>query len=58
MKLRSSYDWVVLGDDPGALLSAGLASRLGLSVLVVDSPRDRAKSKISKNDQLWDPEMN
>jgi phytoene dehydrogenase-like protein len=58
MKLRSSYDWVVLGDDPGALLSAGLASRLGLSVLVVDSPQDRAKSKISKNDQLWDPELN
>jgi hypothetical protein len=35
MRLRDHYDWIVLGDDPGALLSASLASKLGLSVLVL-----------------------
>jgi hypothetical protein len=34
-KLLDHYDWVVLGDHPGALLSAGLVARLGLSVLVL-----------------------
>jgi hypothetical protein len=35
MRLRDHYDWIVLGDDPGALLSASLAAKLGLSVLVL-----------------------
>lgn len=35
LKLRDHYDWIVIGDDPGALLSAGLAAKLGLSVLVL-----------------------
>ena len=35
MKLRDQYDWVVLGDHPAALLSAAMAARLGLSVLVL-----------------------
>lgn len=35
MRLRDQYDWIVLGDDPGALLSASLAAKLGLSVLVL-----------------------
>lgn len=34
-KLRDHYDWIVIGDDPGALMSAGLAAKLGLSVLVL-----------------------
>ena len=35
MRLRDQYDWIVLGDDPGALLSASLVAKLGLSVLVL-----------------------
>jgi hypothetical protein len=35
MRLRDHYDWIVLGDDPGALLSASLAAKLGLSVLIL-----------------------
>lgn len=35
MRLRDQYDWIVLGDDPGALLSASLAAKLGLSVLIL-----------------------
>jgi hypothetical protein len=34
-KLRDHYDWIVIGDHPGALLSASLAAKLGLSALVV-----------------------
>lgn len=34
-KLNDRYDWIVIGDDPGALLSGCLAARLGLSVLAV-----------------------
>lgn len=32
---RDHYDWVVLGDNPGALLSASLAANLGLSALIL-----------------------
>ncbi len=35
MRLRDQYDWVVLGDDPGALLSASFAAKQGLSVLIL-----------------------
>ncbi len=34
MRLRESYDWVVLGDSPGALLSACIAAKMGQSVLI------------------------
>src|SRR5690349_10801759 len=35
MRLRDHYDWIVLGDSPGALLSACLTAKLGFSVLVL-----------------------
>ena len=57
MKLRDHYDWVVLGDHPGALLSAGLAARLGLSVLVL--PVYPGKSlRIAEDGRFVDPEPN
>ncbi|MGZ6371380.1 MAG: hypothetical protein ACXWPM_11555, partial [Bdellovibrionota bacterium] len=56
-KVRDHYDWVVLGDHPGALLSASLAARLGLSVLVLPlSPGPGLM--VSKSGQYWDPETN
>jgi phytoene dehydrogenase-like protein len=30
-----AFDWIVIGDDPGALLSGAMAARLGLSVLIL-----------------------
>ncbi len=57
MRLRESYDWVVLGDHPGALLSAAIAARLGLSVLVLPSS-DSMKVVVSKSSQCLDPETN
>lgn len=35
IRFRDQYDWVVLGDHPGALLSAAMAARQGQSVLVI-----------------------
>ena len=55
MRLLDRYDWIVLGDDPGALLSACLAARLGLSALVLDCG-ERAMSVVSGSGQLLDPE--
>lgn len=57
MKLKDSYDWVVLGDHPGALLSAGLVARLSLSVLVVPF-LPRSPLRISSHGQFLDPESN
>lgn len=57
MKLRDHYDWVVLGDHPGALLSAGLAARLGLSVLVLPVFPGKSLS-ISGDGRFVDPEPN
>ncbi len=34
-RLRERYDWVVLGDHPGALLSGCLAAKMGCSVLIL-----------------------
>jgi hypothetical protein len=56
-RLREYYDWVVVGDDVGALLSAALVARLGLSVLVL-GPNSIASPKLSKSGQLWEPESN
>lgn len=39
MRIRDQYDWIAIGDHPGALLSAGLAARSGLSVLVLPLPQ-------------------
>lgn len=52
-----SYDWVVLGDSPAALLSAALVARLGLSVLICGGSGIQ-KWGISSNSQLIDPEPN
>jgi len=57
MRLREHYDWVVLGDHPGALLSASLAARLGLSVLVLPLSPSLGLT-LSKSGQYLDPESN
>src|SRR4051794_4308176 len=57
MRLRDQYDWVVLGDHPGALLSASLAARLGLSVLVLPFAPG-ARLVVSSSGQHFDPEPN
>lgn len=57
MLFRDHYDWVVLGDHPGALLSANLAARLGLSVLILPLAPG-VKLSVAKNGQVLDPEPN
>lgn len=57
MRLRDHYDWVVIGDHPGALLSGNLAARLGLSVLILPlSPGQNLW--VSKDGQYLDAETN
>ncbi len=56
-RLRDQYDWIVVGDSPGALLSASLVARQGLSVLVLQSAPG-AKPWVSKSGQYFDPETN
>ena len=55
--LNDHYDWVVLGDHPGAYLSGCLAARLGFTVLVVPF-RSSAKLIRSKTDRFLDLEPN
>lgn len=57
MQLQDQYDWVVLGDHPGALLSAGIASQLGLSVLVLPLAPSTLVT-VSPQGQVLDPEPN
>jgi hypothetical protein len=57
IRLRDHYDWAVLGDHPGALLSGCLAARLGLSVLIVPL-FEGASSMVSHSEQVFDPESN
>lgn len=57
MGLRDQYDWVVLGDHPGALLSAGLIAKQGLSVLVLPITPSHL-THVSKSGQCLDPESN
>ena len=57
MNLSNSYDWIVLGDHPGALLSANLAAKLGLSVLILPKSNTR-KVIFSESGQCLDPESN
>lgn len=56
-KLMDQYDWVVLGDHPAALLSAGMAAKLGLSVLMVPA-FSGIKKQIIGNYFCFDPEKN
>jgi len=57
IRLRDNYDWLVLGDHPAALLSAGLAARLGVSVLVLPFIPG-AGLVISKEGQYLDHDLN
>ncbi len=57
MKVRDHYDWIVLGNHPGALLSASLAAKLGLSVLILPFGFS-LPSKRSGKGQVFDPESN
>ena len=57
MRLQDNYDWIVLGSDPGALLSAGLAAHLGLSVLVLPLSPGMGLT-VSQSGQVFDPETN
>ncbi len=57
IKIRNHYDWVVLGDNPGTILSACLASRLGFSVLILPLSPGK-KLSYSSLDQCLDPEPN
>lgn len=57
MRLQESYDWVTIGDHPAALLSACIAARLGLSVLIL--PIKLGKSPLlNKSGQVLDFESN
>jgi hypothetical protein len=57
MSLSNNYDWIVLGDHPGALLSANLVAKLGLSVLVLPNSATQ-KVVFSQSGQCLDPEPN
>jgi hypothetical protein len=57
VRLRDQYDWVVFGSHPGALLSASLVAKLGLSVLVLPLAPS-AGLTISQSGQYLDPESN
>lgn len=57
IRLRERYDWVVLGDNTGALLSACLAARLGQSALVVPL-MNLGRTARSATGQVLDPESN
>jgi hypothetical protein len=57
MALLDRYDWVVLGDHPGALLSGCFAAQLGYSVLFLPLVPSRHVS-VSKTGQCFDPEPN
>jgi hypothetical protein len=53
--LRESYDWLVLGDHPGALLCGALVAKLGLSVLALPFGRSFVPPR-AKGGPLLDPE--
>lgn len=57
MNLQDHYDWVVLGDHPGALLSASLIARQGYSVILIPMVASQLTS-VSKKGQSVDPEPN
>ncbi len=55
VKLKDSYDWLVLGDHPGALLCGALVAKLGLSVLMLPFGKD-FEAKKSKQGPILDPD--
>ncbi|MEK7689719.1 MAG: hypothetical protein AAB425_01730, partial [Bdellovibrionota bacterium] len=57
MKLRSDYDWVVLGDHPGAILGGAMAARLGHSVLILPFKREDTVRRTSRG-KIIDLESN
>lgn len=57
MKLLESYDWVVFGRSPGALLSGALVARMGLSVLIVPLG-ESAEAHTTPSGLFFDPERN
>lgn len=57
IKLNKAYDWIVIGDHPGALLSACLALRAGLSVLLLPKSHS-AHVTVSSHGHPHDPETN
>ncbi|MFZ9596530.1 MAG: hypothetical protein ACO3A2_10685 [Bdellovibrionia bacterium] len=57
MRFRDHYDWIVLGNHPGALLSASLVSAMGLSVLVLPFT-PALKPFTSDRGLVFDPEPN
>ncbi len=57
IRLQESYDWITLGDHPASLLSACIAARLGLSVLVL-SLRPTRGTVIHKSGTVLDFEPN
>lgn len=57
MKLQDHYDWIVLGEQPAALLTASMVARLGLSVLVLPLAPVLSFS-VSRSGQCFDPESN
>jgi hypothetical protein len=57
IRLKDSYDWVVIGDNPGALLTASIVARMRLSVIVLPfSPG--CKLTVSDDGRYIDPEAN
>lgn len=54
-RLRESYDWAVIGESPGALLSAAMAAKMGFSTIVVPLA-NRASLFRSSTGQVVDPE--
>ena len=56
-KLRERYDWIVVGDSIGALISGWLVSRLGLSVLFLNHAH-APRARLIEGGQYLDLEAN
>ena len=57
MRFRDHYDWVVLGSHPGALLSASIVAKLGLSVLVLPMGIQTGR-RVIEGERFLDPDPN
>ncbi len=57
MRIEDNYDWLVLGNHPGALLTACMAAKLGLSVLILPLGLHLGRLR-SYSGQYFDPESN
>lgn len=55
--IQDHYDWIIIGDHPGALLTSVILSKLGASVLVVPLGYSRLAT-LSASGQYLDPEPN